>query len=220
MPDFKVHSEAGVIAGYGAGALSLYFLDKSIYLSGLIFLSTYSGSVFPDIDSDSGRTINIIFNIISVLGAFTAIIFLADSNFKYAFIIPPGVYLFIKFILSSVFKYFSRHRGIYHSVPMAVFLSLIVFQISYFKTDEIFGSAMGLSFLSGYLLHLVLDEIYSVYDVEQKKFDLKKSLGTALALKGINKFTTAFVYLGIFILVFINYNPLSEAFHFLKNLIQ
>jgi hypothetical protein len=212
MPDFKVHSEAGVLAGYAAGALSLYFLNKSVYFSGLVFVSSYAGSIFPDIDSDNSRTINILFNLLSVLGGFAAIYLLIDSPIKYAFLIPPCVYFFIKFAVSKIFKYYSRHRGIYHSIPMAVFISLLIFQITYFKLGEIAGFVIGLSFLYGYLVHLILDEINSLYN-------LKNSLGTALSIKGLDIYTTIIVYSGIFILTYINFEKLSNGFKYLINLI-
>ncbi|MCB9480796.1 MAG: metal-dependent hydrolase [Desulfobacteraceae bacterium] len=217
MPDFKAHSEAGVLAGYAAGALSLYFLDKPVYFSGIIFVSSYAGSIFPDIDSDNSRTISIIFNLLSVLGAFAAISFFIDSTWKYAFLIPPAVYFFIKFGLSGIFKYYSRHRGIYHSIPMGIFISLVIFKFSTIKLDEISGFVTGLSFLFGYLVHLVLDEINSLYDIKSAKFNLKKSFGTALSIKGVDIYTTVFVYLGILILVFLNYDALFRGFNYLKS---
>lgn len=217
MPNFKTHSDLGVVAGYSSGALSLYFLDKSISLSGIIFLSTYAGSIFPDIDSDNSRTINIVFNILSVLGGFMAIILMLDSKLKYAFLVPPSVYIFIKFIFSKIFKYYSRHRGIYHSIPMAALLSLLIFHFSSLKFGEIFGFAIGVSFLFGYLLHLILDEMFSLYDYDQKKFAIKRSLGTAFSLKGMNKYTTSFVYISVFALIYINFNKLSKAVFFFKD---
>jgi len=216
MPDFKAHSEAGVLAGYAAGALTLYFLNKPVYFSGIVFVSSYAGSIFPDIDSDNSRTITIIFNLLSVLGAFAAISFFIDSTWKYAFLIPPAVYFFIKFGLSGIFKYYSRHRGIYHSIPMGIFLSLLIFRFSAIKLDEISGFVTGLSFLFGYLVHLVLDEINSLYDIKSSKFSLKKSFGTALSIKGADIYTTLFVYLCISLLIYINFDALLHGFNHLK----
>lgn len=220
MPDFKVHSESGIIAGYIAGSLSLYFLNNSsLYLSGLIFFSAYSGAIFPDIDSDNSTTINIVFNILAIVTSFMAITMLFDTHTQYySYLIPPGIYLFTKFGIARVFKYFSKHRGIYHSVPMAFLLSLIIFHLLNFKFNSNINFVIAAAFFSGYLIHLILDEINSIYDMKKSKIDIKKSLGTAFSFKGFDIYSTAIVYFAAFILFCINFDKIIKGVKFISKL--
>ena len=95
-------------------------------------------------------------------------------------IIWIGTYLFIRYGAQKIFHNYARHRGIFHSLLAATafsFLTAIVFSRVFFTSDTVAWAA-GAFMFTGYLVHLLLDEIYSV-DVTNDKI-VKSSFGTAL----------------------------------------
>jgi len=225
MPEFKTHSNAGIIAGYIGGMSGIYCLKLSP-LSGLIlFLSLYAGSIFPDIDSDNSTTFNIIFTLFSLLAAFLSIPLIHGLNNILYFFIPASVFIVIKYLIGFIFKKFSRHRGIYHSIPMGVLISLIIFYLLS-SAKNLLQRTVGESliiavfFLSGFFIHLILDEINSLFDFKQFKFQLKNSYGTALTFIGNGVFSTIMVYLLIFFLFFLSFENIIKGFKNITNIIH
>ncbi len=76
---------------------------------------------------------------------------------------------------------FTVHRGIFHSVLALVFFSLLMVCVSdyAFRQNPIYAWLNGFFLGFGFLVHLLLDEIYSV-DLSNRR--IKKSFGTALKL--------------------------------------
>ena len=163
MANFYTHlsvsSVVGIIGGTvlcGAGIISS---EQTLCLLSLCVF----GGILPDIDSDSEASIKIISKLFSGICAFL-IMFPFIS--KFAILISLGLfvlsYLAIRFGFLSLISNFTQHRGIIHSVPSAVFASIITSIILYniFKTN-IFAWLGACFVLFGYLSHLVLDECFT-----------------------------------------------------------
>jgi len=87
-----------------------------------------------------------------------------------------SIYVGIRFGIGKIFRKYTVHRGMWHSIPAAINVGLICFLITTFQDfgPRIFkASAITIGFLS----HLILDEIWSV-----KSFRVKRSAGTAFKL--------------------------------------
>ena len=164
MANFYTHlsvsSVVGIIGGTvlcGAGIISS---EQTLCLLSLCVF----GGILPDIDSDSEASIKIISKLFSGICAFL-IMFPFIS--KFAILISLGLfvlsYLAIRFGFLSLISNFTQHRGIIHSVPSAVFASIITSIILYniFKTNIIFAWLGACFVLFGYLSHLVLDECFT-----------------------------------------------------------
>ncbi|TNE44688.1 MAG: hypothetical protein EP343_28930 [Deltaproteobacteria bacterium] len=81
-------------------------------------------------------------------------------------------------IAIPVFKTFTVHRGMLHSVPFAVVFAEVVFLfLQPFSFHE--RALLALAGLTGALSHLILDEIYSVDFDNRKLVRIKRSFGTA-----------------------------------------
>ena len=92
-----------------------------------------------------------------------------------------GTLVSIRYGLHAIFHRLAVHRGIWHSLAAAVFSAVataIVFKNLLGRPDGVAWLAGGFLFV-GYLVHLSLDEIYSV-DVMDVR--IKSSFGTALKL--------------------------------------
>ena len=205
MADFKTHLSIGAATGFGL-AITTYMLDwiSNVYMAVIIFFSTVIGSFLPDMDSDSGLPVRIIFGLYAYLAATLTMYYLHDNGASIYFTIfmPFASFVFVYFYLKKLFVKFTKHRGIFHSIPaflISFFLSLTIAWSTDLPTLEKFTIALSISF--GYLSHLVLDEIYSINilmshrktkKVKLREFSFKKwfkdnfgfkrSFGTALEL--------------------------------------
>jgi hypothetical protein len=87
----------------------------------------------------------------------------------------------MRLIVLELFNKFTTHRGIFHSIPASFVFGLIVTIILHylFNWSE-FNSWLGGFFITfGSIVHLILDEIYSIDFMGRR---IKKSFGTALKL--------------------------------------
>jgi hypothetical protein len=139
------------------------------------------GGLLPDLDSDSGVPVRELFG-----GAATVVPLLlfphlhADLNLtpEQALVIMIGVYVLIRFVLSRLFKHYTVHRGMFHSIPAMFITGLAVFLL-YHHPDRYLRLYLAGGTMLGFLSHLVLDEIYSV-DFMGLRVRLNKYAGSAL----------------------------------------
>jgi hypothetical protein len=93
-------------------------------------------------------------------------------------------YLFIRFVVGAVFRKYTVHRGMWHSIPAAAVAGLLAFILVHGDCLEI-RLFKASSVVLGFLCHLVMDEIWSV-DVRYGIPRVKSSFGTALKLYTTN----------------------------------
>lgn len=147
----------------------------------LYFLLGTIGSLLPDIDSDNSTPLQIAFSFSSILLAFVVMFFFFGlfPSVVELVLIWLVTYLFIRWIIFALFTRLTTHRGIFHSVPAALFFGFLIAAMSYrlLMFDPFQAWMSGVFVCFGYLVHLLLDELYSV-----NVFGIRtrKSLGTAL----------------------------------------
>ncbi len=90
------------------------------------------------------------------------------------------VYVFIRYVLSLLFKHLTVHRGMFHSIPALLISGLVVYLL-YHSPDQGLRLFMAGAVMLGFLSHLVLDELYSV-DLMGVRIRLNKYAGSALKL--------------------------------------
>jgi hypothetical protein len=212
MANFKTHTNFGLIIGVIVFIIFFTFIGNYNILL-IAFLATILGSFLPDIDVDSGKSFRLIFTTLGILLAILSLLFIKENNvkiIKYYFAIPILTFVFVRYFVGYIFKKFTHHRGIWHSIPALLISSLITLQIANLFHIKILEQAIiSFSIGLGYLSHLVLDEIYSVVDSNGIRFRPKKSLGTALKLKTNSRFINIVTYLILAILTLISL-PLLE----------
>jgi hypothetical protein len=86
------------------------------------------------------------------------------------------IYIGMRFGVAELFRRYTVHRGMWHSIPAAASIGLLAFLITDDQNLMLRGYWAG-SAVIGFMTHLVLDELYSV---DFRGIRLKKSLGTAL----------------------------------------
>ena len=186
MADFKNHWRFGLLSSSLSATLLSWFKLYDTRLLPLLVLIGWVGSILPDIDSDTSRPRRLIFD-------------------GLCFILPPALIYRIPYLHSTpfyavlswalmtfiilkptkwVFKRYTKHRGVFHSIPAALIYSimcaLLAFHESAPKGLQI--SIMVCGFI-GFITHLILDEVWAV-DFNGRLPAKKRSFGTALTWGG------------------------------------
>ncbi len=182
MAGFKTHITTSTLLGVGYGATAhLGFgvpLDNCMLAAGLCSVS----GMLPDLDSDSGVPVRESFAFCAAIVPMLMIDRFQHMGMSWDSIVLAGalIYIAVRFGVSEIFKRYTVHRGMWHSLPAAAAVGLLAFLICgcadmnlrLFKTGAV---------VLGFMSHLVLDEIYSV-QMSGVRVRLKKSFGTALKL--------------------------------------
>src|SRR5262249_37326122 len=120
--------------------------------------ATAVGGLLPDLDSDSGVPVRELFGLAAaVVPLFLYPRLSRDLEPEQTIVILVGIYLFIRYGLSRVFKDYTVHRGMFHSIPAMLIAGLAVFQVYHNDSDLIRWYVAG-GVMLGFLSHLVLDE--------------------------------------------------------------
>ena len=208
MAAFQTHVTAGLIVGYAAGTLAVLTRWAVAPLTPFaMFAAGCIGAFLPDMDSDSGKPFNIIFSLLAVVGGsilFLHILSQPPLPWYYWVAFPPLAALGIRYGIGRIFQKYTAHRGIFHSIPAALIVTLAapLALRSFHLTDrDLFAIAVSVGL--GYLSHLILDEVYSVVNFEGLKIKPKKSLGTALNFVEESKTVTAAAYVILAALLFL-----------------
>lgn len=193
MADFKTHMTVSTatgavlaVAGYQAGMQ----LPTCILAGGLCSVS----GMLPDLDSDSGRPLREA----TTLGAAVVPMLMVERfqrmNLSHEWMVLAAalVYITIRFFLAEIFRRYTVHRGMWHSVPAALIAGMAAFLIMSSEDIRI-RMFKTLAVVIGFLSHLILDEIWSV-DFRRGKYAFKSSFGTALKLWGNNSWANYATY--------------------------
>ena len=189
MANFKTHVS---VAAALSGTLATGFLvagvatPKDVWL---YFAMGTVGGILPDIDADHSIPGRMFFSFFALVVAFLTLFSRAGVySIVELSLLWVATYVVVRHVIFKLFASFSVHRGVFHSLLAAIWMS-------------------GLFVSVGYVIHLVLDEIYSV-DLTGAR--VKRSFGTALKLISADvKATTCLVL--VTILVFFA-TPSAEKF--------
>ncbi|MGR8934534.1 MAG: metal-dependent hydrolase [Gammaproteobacteria bacterium] len=182
MANFNTHLFVASAAGATLAAAGIKAQVFGIADAPLFFTLVLAGGILPDIDADRSRPAKLLFELLAALCAVGTILTL-QGRFPLEKLLPLGgaAYLLIRYPLAAAFYALTLHRGIIHSLLAAAFFTLLLVWGGHRLLDWpprrawLGGACLG----TGFIVHLVLDELYSV-DLSNKR--MKKSFGTALKL--------------------------------------
>ena len=178
MADFHTHISVSTVAGvlYGIGGFQAGLSWESSAIGGAF--CSVSG-MLPDLDSDSGIPLR---EAVAFSSAFVPMLMVdrlqrMGCSHEMMLIVTIGVYFFLRFGIAEVFRRYTVHRGMWHSIPAAVTACLFAFLASscedmnlrLFKTIAIF---------IGFMSHILLES----------------SFGTALKFWSRNRIANIFSY--------------------------
>lgn len=203
MAGFKTHITTSTTLGiiYGtAGCLFYNAPVSSCMLAG--GLCSVSG-MLPDLDSDSGVPVREM----TAFGAAVVPMLLIDRFRHFGWsqemmvFVGGVIYVLIRFGVVELFKKYTVHRGMWHSIPAAAVVGLLAYLVCDTEHETMRGFLTG-GVVLGFLSHLVLDEFWSL-EVRSGKLRVKRSFGTALKLWGRDRWGNISVYAKLIVLIFI-----------------
>lgn len=182
MANFTTHLVVGTVV---AGSLATLTLAADVIAPENLVAITLAGSlgsVLPDIDLKDSRPSRALFAGLAIFFSFAILFHFAPRlSIAEMWLLWLGTLFFVRYGLHALFHRYAVHRGIWHSLIAALTCALATVVFFYY----VFGRPDGVAWLAGgflligYLVHLTLDEIYSV-DVMGAY--IKKSFGTAIKL--------------------------------------
>lgn len=182
MANFTTHIAVGTVV---AGALATLTLAADVVAPENLIAVTMAGvlgSVLPDIDLKESRPSKALFAGLGIFFSF-AVLFSFAVRYSVAelWILWLGTLVGVRYGLHTIFHKLAVHRGIWHSILAAAFSAVataVAFKVILGRPDGVAWLAGGFMFI-GYLVHLTLDEMYSV---DVMDVHIKSSFGTALKI--------------------------------------
>ena len=199
MADFNTHlTGAAAVSGLAATVLVMTGQFPHQAVIGYFVLGVIGG-LLPDLDSPTSIPIRIVLATLAVVAGFL-VVFTFGTRYSLVelVILWLGCFLFIRYGLLSLFDRVTVHRGLIHSIPAGVGFGLITILVAFhvFTASATHAWLCGTFITLGFIVHLLLDEFYSV-DLSGKKL-LKSSFGTAFSLGSLSQpIGTAALYLAV-----------------------
>lgn len=195
MASYRGHLMFASVLGGAYGATGLWRFDFDWGPVCLAAGLTTVGGLAPDLDSDSSVPVRELFSLVAVVVPFLLFNRLEDRHHlspERTLVILGVLYVVIRYGVSRVFKRYTVHRGMFHSIPGMLIAGLAVYLLyhspDFWQRVYLAGGAM-----LGFLSHLVLDEIYSV-DFMGLRVRLNQFSGSALKFMSPSGTATAVAY--------------------------
>ena len=195
MASFRGHLAFSASLGAAYGGLIAWQLEVNWGTAVLAGGLTAVGGMLPDLDSDSGVPVREMFSLAGIVMPLMFIRrFLTLGLELDQILVALGiVFVVVRYGVSYIFKRFTVHRGMFHSIP-AMFIAGFATFLLY--PHQLISSrlAVTIGVMIGFFSHLLLDEIYAV-DFRGLKPALNQFAGSALKFTSKSKFATAMTYL-------------------------
>ncbi|MEX0818429.1 MAG: metal-dependent hydrolase, partial [Pirellulaceae bacterium] len=180
MADFKTHITTSTVIGIGYGAAGYLALEAPLPTCVLSAgLCSVSG-MLPDLDSDSGVPVRETMSLAAAVVPMLMMDRFSHFGWSHETMVTAGMvmYIAIRFGVASIFKKYTVHRGMWHSIPAAAIVGLLAFLVCSCD-DMTLRLYKTVAVVIGFLSHLMLDELWSI-DVRRGRLYFKKSFGTAM----------------------------------------
>jgi hypothetical protein len=213
MASFRGHLAFSASLGAAFGGLSYWQLGYDWGTASLAAGLTAVGGMMPDLDSDSGVPVREMFGLAAVFIPLVLLRRLIHSGLEpeQILVVLGVIFISVRYGFSRLFKRFTVHRGMFHSIPAMLIAGMLTF-LGYHH--EFLGPRLllAIAVMMGFLSHLLLDELYAV-DFRGLKPKLNQFAGSALKFASKSRWATAITYVLLVILsglVFIEVKPRPE----------
>jgi LexA-binding, inner membrane-associated putative hydrolase len=214
MASFRGHLAFSASLGAVFGGLSYWQLGYDWGTAALAAGLTAVGGMLPDLDSDSGVPVREMFGLAAVFIPLVLLRRLIHTGLEAEQILVVIGLLFIgiRYGLSRLFKRFTVHRGMFHSVPAMLIAGMLTF-LGYHHPQYGPRLLLAIAVMMGFLSHLLLDELYAV-DFRGLKPKFNQFAGSALKFASKSRVATAITYVLLLVLgglVFLDVNPRGDS---------
>jgi membrane-bound metal-dependent hydrolase YbcI (DUF457 family) len=203
MADFKTHITTSTIVGAGYGYWGVFYqgmtIESGVLAAGLCAVA----GMLPDLDSDSGVPLRETSMFASATIPMLMIDRFRDLNLSHEAMALAAmiIYVAIRFVVVEFFRRYTVHRGMWHSIPAAASVGVLAYLVMPCPSESA-RVYKSLAVTLGFVVHLVLDEIWSM-QFRHGRFRLKKSFGTALKFWGESPWANITVYAKLALLVYL-----------------
>ncbi len=183
MAGFHTHITVSTLVGVGYAYVGTSVLGLPLSTCAIGGGLCAICGIMPDLDSDHAVPAR---ETLSFLAAVAPMLLFYRFHYEglateHIMLFGAPLYLLIRFGFGEMLKV-SVHRGMFHSIPAAMIAGLIAYVIC--DTGVSLGrSYKGVGAVIGYMVHLILDEIWAI-EIQGRHLRLKKSFGTAMKLFG------------------------------------
>src|SRR5437588_4147594 len=163
MASYRGHLMFSSVLGAAYGASGSWFLNldwgPAMLGAGVATL----GGLLPDLDSDSGVPVRELFSLAATIIPLLLLhrLRLLGFSTEQTIVLLALIYVFIRYAVANVFKRYTVHRGMFHSIPGMLIAGLGLYLV-YNTGDEVVRWFVAGGVMLGSLSHLVLDELSSV----------------------------------------------------------
>jgi len=201
MADFNTHVFGAAALSSLAATIGMKLIDLPVSDALLLTTAGTLGGVLPDIDLKYSTPSKLLF---ALLGTLLAMSWLFSQIHAYTvlelWVIALCIFLIVRFPLWWLFHQFTVHRGALHSLAAAMMFAFIAASAG----EHLLQLRAELSWLLaifvavGFVLHLILDELYSVDFMGAR---IKRSFGSALKILDLERLTPSCVVLFLTLVV-------------------
>jgi hypothetical protein len=204
MANFRTHLAGGAVWGAAVAGYGILSGTLTPLQAGAAAALGAFGGMLPDLDSDTGKPLEFVFQVLSVLLPcllYTRVTARYGASMEFIICYFATSYLLINFGLREVMMRWTVHRGILHSVTFCGVCAGLVYLLA-FPSGRVFAMYAAAAIGLGGLVHLLLDEIHSM------KFFLgvipypARSFGTAFKLGSHSSLATFAMLAVLGVLVF------------------
>lgn len=198
MAQYQTHLIGAAAAGALCTLAAFHLQAASPLQLPLVLVAGIAGGMAPDLDSDGSKSLRWVFGAAALL--LPALLIYRFPIFRPDLLGVIGSWILLALAVRGpgawLFKRATRHRGTWHSLPAAAATGVATL-LALCPEGRWSTAALAIAAATsiGYLTHLVLDETHALVDFSGGNLRPRRSLGTALALKGSSPASTLGVYL-------------------------
>jgi membrane-bound metal-dependent hydrolase YbcI (DUF457 family) len=213
MAGFQTHITVSSVTGIAYGLWGWQCgapIETCILAGGLCSVA----GMLPDLDSDSGRPVQEMSCFAAAVIPMLMLDRFQDFGWSHEMMVlaAAAIYAAVRFGVAEVFKRFTVHRGMWHSIPACIACGLIAFLIV--AGQDLAPRAFKAGAVSlGFFSHLLIDEIWSLR-LRSGRLNIKKSFGTALKFWGGNSYANFSVYAKLAVLGLLSVGDPMLMHHF------
>jgi LexA-binding, inner membrane-associated putative hydrolase len=203
MADYKTHLTTSTVLGIGYAAAGYFYgqlpAETCLLAGGLCSVS----GMLPDLDSDSGRPVQEMTGFAAAVIPMLMLERFRDLGWSHEMmtLAACGIYVLVRFGVAELFKRYTVHRGMWHSIPACLVCGLLTFLI-------VAGQDLGIrmfksgAVMAGFMSHLILDELWS-FSLRSGRLNIKRSFGTAIKFWGRDRWANFSVYAKLVVVAFL-----------------
>ena len=211
MADFNTHIfSAAALASLSATACTK-LLDLGIADGLMLTVSGIVGGILPDIDLKYSQPSRALF---TGLGVITALAWLFAHVDSYTalelWLMAIAVFSLVRYPLWWSFHVIAKHRGLMHSITAALLSGVLMCAVAWqwLGAMPLQSWLLGMFMTAGYLVHLTLDELYSVDFMGVR---IKRSFGSALKVLDRDQFLLSLALLCVLMFTWFFSAPIDQA---------